>query len=144
MKKRFHFLWFGLLLISSLAGAGMNKGDPRDSAPIVTADIQHPPTLPDSSDQYYTMKYKATNPDAIEDLARLVRSFTPATSRIIPSANLLSVTEPAANLKDVYILVKENDVKATPEMKRKWQVLERLSDHRYVSDAQGKTSSKSK
>ncbi len=99
----------------------MRQRDARDSAiPTVTADAHTPPALPDNWD-LYTMKYKATNPEVVDDIARMSRSFMPANSRIIPfeASGQLLVTDTALNLKKLYGIVIDNDVKLTPEMKKR-------------------------
>jgi type II secretory pathway component GspD/PulD (secretin) len=75
----------------------------------------------------FTLIYKTQFADNVEDLARLLRSFMPANSRIIP--NLLSgsllITDTGMNLRKVVGLLKETDLKPTPELKKKWAERER-------------------
>jgi len=82
------------LLASSLVLAS------NSAVRTVAADAAHEPFLPDSRDRY-TINYKATNADAVEGLARLVRSFTAPTSNIFPNGitGTLQVTDDAATLK---------------------------------------------
>lgn len=104
--------------------------DNNSEVPTVTADAHHAPTLPENSDRY-TLHYQATHFDAVEDLARIARSFTPATSQIFPLQNgVLQITDTATSLKKVYLIIKKNDVKPTPEMKRKWRKLVKEEDER--------------
>jgi len=120
----------------------MRQRDARDSAiPAVTADAHTPPALPDTWD-LYTMKYKATNPELVEEIARLTRSFMPAIARVVPVewSGMLMITDTAANLKKVYGLIKSNDVKPTPEMKKKWQEREKQAEERRLQEAQQKKS----
>jgi type II secretory pathway component GspD/PulD (secretin) len=123
----------------------MRQRDARDSAiPSVTADAHTPPALPDNWD-LYTMKYKATNPDVVEDIARMTRSFMPGNSRIIPAetSGMLLITDTAANLKKVYGIIKDSDVKPTLEMKKKWQEREKHAEQRRMLEAQNKKSEES-
>ena len=132
-KKSFIHLFFGSLLILSSASADTQKdgtwGD-LGKAVIVT-DALRPPTLPNNSD-LYTIKYKLRNSDAVEHLARLVRSFTPASSRIFPliDTGTLQVTDTADSLKRVYVLIKDNDLKPSPEVQKKWLDLEKKADQK--------------
>lgn len=108
----------------------MRQRDARDSTiPVVKADAQTPPTLPNTWD-LYTLNYKASNPEIVDQIARFSRSFMPANARIIPVevSGTLLVTDSAANLKKLYTLIKDNDVKPTPEMKKKWQEQEQKEE----------------
>jgi type II secretory pathway component GspD/PulD (secretin) len=96
--------------------------DARDLAiPLVSADATTAPVLPETWD-LLTLKYKATNPDVVEQIARTARSFMPANSRIIANelSGFLWVTDTAPNLKKIYELIRTSDIKPTAEMKRKW------------------------
>ncbi|MGZ3708285.1 MAG: hypothetical protein ACXWPM_05625 [Bdellovibrionota bacterium] len=112
----------------------MRQRDARDSAiPTVSADAHTKPKLPDTWD-LYTMKYKATNAEVVEHLARFAHSFMPATSRIIPVefSGILLVTDTAPNLKKMYDLIKDNDVKPTVVMRKKWEEQDKLSEKRHL------------
>lgn len=101
----------------------LRQRDARDQAiPTVTASQQDAPPLPNNWD-LYTLKYKATNPDVVENIARTSRSFMPANSRIIPEevTGTLLVTDTAINLKKLYGIIKDLDKKPTAEMKRRWE-----------------------
>lgn len=69
-----------------------------------------------------TLQYQASHPDAVEQIARLARSFMPANARIIPSelGGTLLVTDSAPNLKKLYGIIQQEDQRPTPEMKRRW------------------------
>jgi hypothetical protein len=95
--------------------------DARDTnLPTVTADSRNAPSLPENWD-LYTMEYKASHPESTETIARTLRSFMSATSRIVPAelSGLLMVTAPALELKRVYALIRDNDQKMSPEMKKR-------------------------
>src|SRR4051812_37299242 len=127
MRNYFAAFLLGSALVSSLALADST------AIPVATADSRHAPVLPNNQ-ELYTLKYKATNAETVEELARLVRSFTPQTSRIIPYeySGMLHVTDTAASLRKVYDLVRANDVKPTPEMKQKWKELDKQADHQKI------------
>jgi type II secretory pathway component GspD/PulD (secretin) len=96
--------------------------DGRDSAiPVVPADDKTAPSLPNTWD-LMTMKYKVNNPEAVEEIARTMRSFMPANSRIIPVelAGLLLVTDTSANLKKLYEFIRDLDVKPSERVKKSW------------------------
>lgn len=120
----------------------MRQRDARDAAlPIVQADSQQPPSLPDTWD-LYTIKYKASNPDMVEHIARVTRHFMPGGARIIPLelSGTLMITDTAINLKKIYDIVKTNDVKPTPELKKKWQEQEKQAEkRRKLESGQGKS-----
>jgi general secretion pathway protein D len=100
----------------------MRQRDARDSAiPFAVADKSTAPQLPDNWD-LYTLRYKATHPDSVEHIARLSRSFMPANSRIIPDelSGMLYVTDTALNIKKLYELIREGDLKPTPALLKKW------------------------
>jgi len=118
----------------------MRQRDARDSAlPTIDADANTPPALPNNWD-LYTMRYKASNPELVEHMARFSRSFMPANSRIIPVewSGLLLITDTAANLKRIYDLIKSNDVKPTPEMKKQMQENRKRAEQQKMLDAQKK------
>jgi type II secretory pathway component GspD/PulD (secretin) len=101
----------------------MRQRDARDAAiPTFTADEKNAPEFSRNFD-LMTMRYKATHPDAVEPLARAMRSFMPANSRIIPDelGGWLLVTDTAPNLKKVYTMVKDMDRKPSAEFKRHWE-----------------------
>jgi type II secretory pathway component GspD/PulD (secretin) len=101
----------------------VRQRDIRDlNLPTINADERTAPRLPEVWD-FYTLKYKATNPEAVEQIARLARSFMPANARIVPAelSGMLLVTDAAPNLKKIYAIIKENDQKPTAEMKKKWR-----------------------
>jgi hypothetical protein len=133
MNKKLYICFFWSLLILGSASADTGKdstwGDLGKA--VIVADAQHPPTLPDNSD-LYTIKYKLRNSSAAVYLARLVRSFTPASSRIFPltDTGTLQVTDTADSLRKVYVLIKNNDLEPTPEIQRKWQELEKVADQK--------------
>ena len=97
--------------------------DARDLAiPLVSSDASTPPVLPETWD-LLTLKYKATNPDGVEQIARSARSFMPANSRIVANelGGLLWVTDTAPNLKKIYELIRSSDIKPSAEMKKRWE-----------------------
>ncbi len=97
----------------------MRNRDARDSAiPMVTADANNAPKLPETWD-LYTMKYQATHPKTVEDIARQIRSFMPADSRIVPIdwTGVLLVSDAAPNLKKAYDLIRLCDQKASVPFK---------------------------
>jgi len=96
--------------------------DARDTRlPVLKADATHPPRLPEVWD-LYELRYKATNPEVIEEISRSIRSFISAQSRIIPLSlsGELHVTAPAPELRKLYELIRDSDVKPTEEQKKKW------------------------
>ncbi|MCM2322368.1 MAG: hypothetical protein NDJ90_03805 [Oligoflexia bacterium] len=110
----------------------MRQRDARDSALLtVDASASNPPALPDTWD-LYTMRYQASNPELVEDIARFARSLMPANARIIPVewSGLLLVTDTAANLKKLYDLIKSNDVRLTPEARKRMQESEKRMEQR--------------
>ena len=82
----------------------MRQKDARDAAiPFVTSDAKTAPALPNTWD-LYTMTYKATHAQAVDEIARMARSFMPPNSRIIGQelSGELLVTDTAPNLKKIY------------------------------------------
>ena len=105
----------------------IRQRDARDQAiPWVTSDQKHAPELPNNWD-LYTMKYKATNPEVVEHLARMSRSFMPANSRIIPDeiAGILLITDTAMNLKKLYTIISGSDIKPSAAVRKKMDEEER-------------------
>jgi hypothetical protein len=106
----------------------VREKDARDSAiPVVRTDFNAKDIpLPDNWD-LYTMIYKAKNADSVESTARLIRSFMPATSRVMSMdlSGSVSVTDSAMNIKKLYQLIHDNDQKPTAEMKKKWAIQEK-------------------
>ncbi len=105
----------------------LRQRDARDQAiPYVKCDNHTAPVLPDTWD-LYTMKYQATNAEIVEHVARNSRSFMPANSRIIPDVLTGSVliTDTAPNLKKLYTIIREMDVKVTPAIKAHWEKQEK-------------------
>jgi hypothetical protein len=97
--------------------------DARDSAlPVFAADERHKPELPATWD-LVTMKYKATHPESIEQIARLIRSFMPASARVIPTdlSGMLVLTAAGPELARIYDTIRENDQKPTAEMLKEWK-----------------------
>ena len=121
------FLLLCTLVIGSYAFAGSDRIPTR-----VDADAGHPPMLEDG-EGLYTLNYHLIHREVADDLARLVRSFTPPTSRIFgkSESGALEVTDTAASLRRVYILVRENDLTPTLEVKRKWRKMEEVEDTRH-------------
>lgn len=100
----------------------LRQRDARDSnLPVVEADARNEPRIPRTWD-LMTLKYKAANPEAVEAIAKLTRSFLPANARIAPAelSGRLIVTAAAMDLARIYELIRENDQKPTAEMKRRW------------------------
>lgn len=111
--------------------------DARDSAiPLVNADAKTPPVLPDTWD-LYTMRYKATNPEVIEEICRNLRSFTSANARMMPSelSGTVIITDNAPNLKKIYELIQGNDKKVPLEMKKKWERRAMMAEKRRDMEA---------
>jgi hypothetical protein len=107
----------------------LRERDARDSVlPVIAATQEQGPRLPAPWDMM-TLKYKASNPDAVEEIARTVRGFMPASSRVVSAelSSTLWVTASAPDLKKIYELIRENDQKPTPEMKKRWA--ERAREH---------------
>src|SRR5262249_23764859 len=97
--------------------------DAKDTAlPMVEASKDNPPTLPKSWDMYI-LRYKATNPEAVEQISRMARNFMPPNSRILPSEldGSLLVTDAAPNLKKVYDIIKNLDQRPSAQLKKKWE-----------------------
>ncbi len=138
MLRKFSYLFFGCsLILGSIPASAQKDGSGGDlGKSVILTDAQHPPALPNNSD-LYTIKYKLKNPDALEHLARLVRSFTASSSRIFPviDGGLLQVTDTANSLKRVYDLLKDNDAKPTVEMQKKWTALQKEADQKRAEKA---------
>lgn len=101
----------------------MSQREARDSAlPLIKSDQNTAPALPENWD-LVTMQYQATHkePGVVDNIARSVRSFMPANSRIIPVAmnGQLLITDSAPNLKKIYEIIKQMDVKPNPEVSLK-------------------------
>ncbi|MEK7689502.1 MAG: hypothetical protein AAB425_00620 [Bdellovibrionota bacterium] len=101
--------------------------DARDGAvPIYEADEKSPPKLPETWD-LITLRYKATNPEALELFARMLRNFVSAHARVL--SNVLSksiwITDSAPNVRKVYEMLKVMDVKPSPELKAQWAASEK-------------------
>ena len=115
----------------------MKQRDARDAAiPFAISDAKTAPTLPDTWD-LYTMTYKASHPETVDQIARLTRSFMPANSRIVSAewSGELMITDTAPNLKKIYELIKTNDVKPSAEMLKKWQHWELEGEKRRLAEA---------
>jgi type II secretory pathway component GspD/PulD (secretin) len=100
----------------------MRQRDAKDAPiPTVEATKDREPELPAVWDMY-TLRYKATNPDAVTEIARMTRNFMPPNTRIMASEldGSLLVTDAAPNLKKLYDLIRGMDHKPTSEMKKKW------------------------
>lgn len=107
----------------------MRQRDGRDSGlPTISCDSQYPPRLPETWD-WMTMQYKTPNVESIEPIARMIRSFLPANARIITAelSGSLLITANAVDLKRVYALIKENDRKLTPELKKLIEEREKMA-----------------
>ena len=89
----------------------------------------------------YTMNYKASHPQAVDEIARTVRSFMPANSRVIGQelSGELLVTDTAPNLKKIYEIIRSNDVKPTPELLKKWAHNEQEWEKRRLIEAAAKS-----
>lgn len=101
----------------------VRQRDGRDGPiPILEASVATAPVFLNTWD-FATLKYKATNPESVEDLARLLRSFMPANSRIIPSdlGGFVYVTAGMPDLKRIYEMLKTHDQRLKPSavMKKK-------------------------
>ena len=67
-----------------------------------------------------TMRYKLNHPSSAESIARTLRSFMPANSRIVPmESGYVYVTDQMQNLFKSYQMIKENDVNVTVQAKKK-------------------------
>ena len=100
----------------------LRQRDARDSVlPVLEATQERAPRFPAHWDMV-TLKYKATHPEVVEQIALTTRVFMPANARIVPSelSGMLLVTASAMDAKKVYDLIRENDRKPTPEMKKRW------------------------
>lgn len=92
--------------------------DARDSAiPSYSASKAEAPELPSHWD-LVTMRYKVQSPEIVDELARTLRSFLPAYARIIPVSlgGYVLVTCSAQDAMKVYQLLKDNDVKPSPDL----------------------------
>lgn len=101
----------------------LRQRDARDQAiPTVSASQKETPQLPNNWD-LYTLKYQATHPDSVENIARTSRSFMPANARVIPVevSGTLLITDTAINLKKLYGIIKDLDRKPSAEMKKRWE-----------------------
>ena len=90
----------------------MRQKEARDGPlPMVECTQDRSPNLPPTWD-LLTMRYKATHPEIVEDIARTSRSFMPANARIIPAENAgtVLVTDTAMNLKKLYAIIRDLDV----------------------------------
>jgi type II secretory pathway component GspD/PulD (secretin) len=89
----------------------------RDSAlPIYTGDSTNLPKLPQHWD-LSTARYRAQTPELVDHLARNMRSFLPANSRVIPDENsgTLLITAPNPIIRNVLNHIQALDVKLSPE-----------------------------
>jgi type II secretory pathway component GspD/PulD (secretin) len=101
----------------------MRQRDARDSAiPLVNADKETEPKLPENWD-LYTVHYKATHPESVEHIARTARGFMPANSRIVADelSGALLVTDTALNIRKLYPIMRELDLKVSPALLKKWE-----------------------
>ena len=99
----------------------VRQRDARDSAlPIFRGDREHAPALPDTWD-LVTFEYHTAHSEVTDNMARNLRSFMPANSRIIPyeQGHVVFVTDTAANMRKVYDLLRAIDVEVTPEMRKR-------------------------
>ena len=90
--------------------------------PTLTCDDRHPPKLMNTYD-LITMKYKAKNPEVVFEISRVLRNFMPPNSRIVSTdvGGMLIVTDSSSNMKKIYDMIVESDVKPTAEMKKRWE-----------------------
>lgn len=105
----------------------LRQRDARDlSLPVVKADKTTAPNLPDTWD-IYTLSYKATHGEAVDEIARNSRSFMPPNSRIVPIEinGTLLITDSAPNLKKIYEMIRDQDEKPTPDMLKRWEAREK-------------------
>lgn len=85
--------------------------DAKDSnLPVLTADARTTPSLPNTWD-LYTLKYKATHPEALGEISRMIRNFMPPNTRVVSSdlSGMLLMTAASMELKKLYDMVREND-----------------------------------
>jgi type II secretory pathway component GspD/PulD (secretin) len=97
----------------------VRQRDARDGPlPLVEATKAQAPDLPQNWD-LMTMRYRATNPEMVEHIARTSRSFMPAASRIIPveMGGTLLVTDTSMNLKKLYAIIRDLDLPLTAKDK---------------------------
>lgn len=100
----------------------LRQRDARDAALVSYGATQKDaPEMPNNWD-LATLKYKAANPEIVEEISRKMRNFMPPTTRIIPDENsgMILVTDAIPNLKKMYDLIKDIDTKPNPELKQKW------------------------
>jgi type II secretory pathway component GspD/PulD (secretin) len=99
----------------------LRERDGRDSAlPEITADSKTTPAIPKAWD-LATLRYRLSQPELAEHLARNIRSFMPGNSRVIPdpiSGQLIFVA-PYPILANVLRLVQSMDVKVSTEKLKK-------------------------
>ena len=101
----------------------LKERDARDTnVPSFSADAKRPPQLPNTWD-IVNLKYKATHAESVEMIARVLRSFLPATARIIPSdlSGMLIITAAAPDAKKAYELIVENDQAPSAALKKRWE-----------------------
>jgi len=100
----------------------MRQRDARDTAiPVLDGSQKEMPKIPNNWD-ITTLKYKLTNGEVAEQIARTLRSFMPANARIIPNelSGMVLITDNNPNLKKCIDLIRSLDVKPTAEMRKNW------------------------
>jgi type II secretory pathway component GspD/PulD (secretin) len=119
----------------------VRQRDARDlNLPYITSDYDTPPQLPNNWDMC-TLRYKAKNPESVDHIARSLRAFMPANSRIIPSelAGTVMITDSAMNLKKLYVMIHDYDRKPTAEMKKKWEEGAKADRERHMQETRNAT-----
>lgn len=114
----------------------MRERDARDSSiPTEYADQSTEPKLPATWD-LYTVKYKASHPEVVEHIARTARTFMPSNARIIPDVltGTLLITDTAANLKKLYSIIRDYDLKVSPVMLKRWEDQEKLRHAEWLAN----------
>ncbi len=101
----------------------LRQRDAKDAAlPLYEATAKKQPELPHNWD-WFTVRYKATNPEAVEQISRVVRNFMPPNTRVIPNelSGTLLITDSVPNLKKIYNIIKDLDQKPSVQMQKKWE-----------------------
>ena len=105
--------------------------DARDTLlPRIVASADTPPELPDTWD-LVLLVFKLKHPEVAEAMARNARSFMPANARIIPNelSGQMLITAAVPEVKNVYQIIKDMDVKPSPEMLKEWKEAKNWRDH---------------
>jgi len=96
--------------------------------PVFYASQTDTPSIPDNWDMV-TLKYKASHPESVKHLENIIRTYANMGARIygVEQSGYLIITDNARNVKNLISFMRENDVKVSPALQKKWDEYEKES-----------------